>query len=558
MELDGCRDLSPGPAAEHPAPGQTSLGLPLARGLFTVLGQPLMTDLKEFFSSLLGEPAAQALSPSRQKVAAALANAGLIALWCWLYRAVYAYLAVIFTREEFRTNQIVLLGVLALIVLKVRKGKLSLHLYQLPQLYRPALALSLGGSLLYLLAERFLNINTFSATLFGLASYGLLGLWMAPSRWRQGLPAALLLVGALPFGDHMQTFIGYPVRILTATAVRDGLSLLGIHSVGVDTILVFENGFSKVDLPCSGVKSLWTGGLFFLAASWIERRTINARWMLAALGLAFLLLLANLVRVAILVGIGHIAGWRLMAEMLHVPLGVLGFVGACALGLALLRRTGRVVHLQAGQGIVAHEPGLARPAWLTPLLVAAVLVMALLYAPKPAEASGQPLPVSIFPPGLATEPWTLTPGEQKWLADSGVETAERWRFEWRGLKGSLLLVTSDTWRAHHRPERCFEVYGLTVEGSRTELVAPDFPVRLLSLGSGKNRELLSAAYWLQSAGQTTDDYAARIWADLAPRRERWVLVTILFDRAVDPGSDGSQALYTALRGVVHKSLTREE
>jgi exosortase O len=184
--------------------------------------------------------------------------------------------------------------------------------------------------------------------------------------------------------------------------------------------------------------------------------------------------------------------------------------------------------------------------------------MALLYAPKPAAASAQSLPVSRFPPGLAAEPWMLTPGEQKWLAKSGVETAERWRFEWRGLKGSLLLVASATWRAHHRPERCFEVYGLTVESSRTDLVMPDFPVRLLSLGHGPNRELLSAAYWLQSPEQVTDDYATRIWADLAPQRTRWVLVTVLFDRAVDPSTAETRALYTALRGAVHQSLTGEE
>jgi exosortase O len=282
------------------------------------------------------------------------------------------------------------------------------------------------------------------------------------------------------------------------------------------------------------------------------------RWLLAALGFAFLLLLANLARVAALVSVGHVAGWRLLADMLHIPLGVLGFAGACALGLALLRWAGRAEDHRAAQGTETPAPGLARPAWLAPLLGAAVLVMALLYAPKPAEASAPSLPVGRFPPGLVTEPWALTPGEQRWLAESGVETAERWRFEWRGLKGSLLMVASDTWRAHHRPERCFEVYGLTVEASRTELVAPDFPVRLLSLGSGKNSDLLAAAYWLQSPAQATDDYAARIWADLAPQRERWVLVTILFDHAVDPGSDAPQALYTALRDVVHTSLTREE
>ena len=88
------------------------------------------------------------------------------------------------------------------------------------------------------IAERVLDINTLSATLFGIATYGLVGLWMSPRSWRDGLPAALLLIGVLPFGEHMQTFIGYPMRIFTAELVRDGLAMFGVTSAGVDTILV--------------------------------------------------------------------------------------------------------------------------------------------------------------------------------------------------------------------------------------------------------------------------------------------------------------------------------
>jgi len=228
------------------------------------------------------------------------ANAGLIGLWLWLYRPVFDYLAIIFAREDFRTNQIVLIGVAVLIAIRVRaslargehtrEGRARPRFDAPPQLYVPALAFVLGGSALYLVVERFLDINTLSASLFGLASYGLLGLWMAPARWREGLPAALLLlIGALPFGEHLQTFVGYPMRILTATLVRDGLAGAGVASVGVDTILVLENGVSQVDVPCSGVKSLWTGALFLIAATWIERRRLNLRWMLTALAFVALL-----------------------------------------------------------------------------------------------------------------------------------------------------------------------------------------------------------------------------------------------------------------------------
>lgn len=500
------------------------------------------------------------------RYAPALMNIGLGALWIWLYRAVFPYLEIIFSREEFRTNQVILVGVLVLVIVQVRKDNpgagFRMNVNELPQLSWLPLALAIGGSLLYLLVERFLDINTISATLFGLASYGLLGLWLRPGRWRQGLPAALLLVGALPFGEHMQTFVGYPVRLLTATVVRDGLMAAGVPSVGVDTILVFENGISKVDLPCSGVKSLWTGGLFFLAATWIDRRRINLRWALAGLGFAFLLLLANLLRVAVLVTVGQVAGWRLLAEMLHVPLGIVGFAGACVAGLFLLRWAGDWVESVEDQpvGFTAVE----RPLWLAPGLCAAVAVMALLYTSRPDTTFSQSSLTWQFPPSLTTKPWPLSSGEREWLQQTGAQAVERQRFTWRGITGSILLVTSTSWRAHHRPERCFEVYGLGVDESHTDLVAPDFPVRLLSLGasakdaSGENSAtLLSAAYWLQAEGQITDDYARRIWDDLSPHRQKWVLVTILFDAPLDPGSEDEVALYLTLRDAVQANMFGE-
>ena len=478
-----------------------------------------------------------------------LINAALAGLWVFIYRPVFPYLAVIFSREEFRTNQIVLFSAVVLIALQVRKGGLYLSLDSLPQRYAPALALALVGSALFLLTERFLDINTLSASLFGLASYGLLGLWMSPPQWRGGMPAALLLIGALPFGEHMQTFVGYPVRILTAGIVREGLAAMGVHTVGVDTILVFETGISKVDLPCSGVKSLWTGGLFWLAATWIERRPVHLRWFLAAVGFAVLLLAANLGRVAVLVAVGQVAGWRLLAEMLHVPLGVLGFTGACAAALVLLRRLPA-----APGGDATGATALPRPVWLAPVLGIVFLCMALLYTPRSQVALAHTSPTWPFPAEMGAEPWSMTRGEREWLAEGGVDSAERWRFQWHGHAGSMLFVTSTTWRAQHQPERCFQVYGLTVEQSYTHLVRPGFPVRLLSLSNSTEKVRLSAAYWLQSLDQTTDDYATRIWADLGAQRQPWILVTILYDEPVDPGATDAEALYQALHSVVQNGL----
>ncbi len=479
-------------------------------------------------------------------------NAVLLALWAWLFRPVYPYLGTIFTRQEFRTNQIVLLAVLALIVIEARRGRFRFSLLELPQLHLPGLTFLLFGAAGFIAAERWLDINTLSATLYGMATYGLLGLWMPPQRWRQGLPAALLLVGVLPFGEHLNTFIGYPIRLVTARLTGQGLAALGVPNIGVDTILVFENGLSQVDNPCSGVKSLWTGGLFLLAATWIERRPVNWRWLLRAAVFVFFLLFANLARVMLLVLAGQVAGLPLLAEMLHVPLGVIGFAGTCAAALFMLRQLGEAGD-EAAEGTAW---ALARPRWLAPALAAMLIGLALAYTPRL-----QPVAAAAFdwrlPPGFNAEPWPLSQKELDWLTAEGGLTisAARWRFEWQGLSGSLLLVGSDTWRAHHRPERCFTVYGLEVQESRAHLSGANFPVRWLSLGKSQiTPTLYSASYWLQSSEQVTDDYSVRIWDDLSPQPQPWVLVTILFDGPVDPAGAEAQELFSTLRLAVQHSL----
>jgi exosortase O len=493
-------------------------------------------------------------------------NALLLILWMWLFRSIYPYLGTIFSRQEFRTNQILLVGVLILIGIQMRQSGLRPRLHEKPHLYLPALMLVLFSTTSYVLVERFLDINTLSASLFGLATYGLLGLWLTPSRWRQGLPAALLLIGTLPIGEHMQTFVGYPVRIFSATLVRDALSALGVQSISLDTILIFENGISQVDLPCSGIQSLWTGAMFLIAVTWIEHRPINLHWLAVALIFALLLLGANIARVGVLVAIGQVAGWRVLAEMLHVPLGVLGFIGACTGFLLLIRVTRRrgSISSQISERELAYQTtppmalsDLSRPVWLRPVLLGSVLVLGLLYQPRPPEAVPSAPQSWHFPTDMLVEPWSLSPDEAKWLSDAGDSKATRWRFEWRDLTGTLLFVSSTSWRAQHRPERCFEVYGLSTENSHTYLLTADFPIRTLTLKSGNDQPLHSAAYWFQSEDRVTDDYGSRMWADLDPDRQFWILITVLFDGPYDPSDANNLMFYTTLRQAVARSLEGE-
>ena len=256
--------------------------------------------------------------------------------------------------------------------------------------------------------------------------------------------------------------------------------------------------------------------------------------------------------------VGPVLGWNLLAEMLHVPLGVLGFAAACAALVWMLRR-----FVPAGEekplsiATIGTQP--ARPHWLLPSLILAILILAIIYSPRPEVAAAQVQSEMQFPAGLSVEPWSFSKGELEWLSADGPLSASRWRFTWNSESGtprygSLLLITSDTWRAHHRPERCFEAYGLTVDSAHSTLLSGDFPLRVLSLSAASERYHYSAVYWLQAPGRVTDDYATRIWSDLNPQRQTWVLVTILFDTAVDPTRTEFQELYGGLRQTLAQSL----
>jgi len=97
---------------------------------------------------------------------------GYLPLWqgCLLY----AYLIVIFTREDFRTNQILLVGIVALLIYNLLwQERQPFPFLIAPQFRKLPFLLAIGGSVLFLLNERFLDVNTLSASLFGLATYGL-------------------------------------------------------------------------------------------------------------------------------------------------------------------------------------------------------------------------------------------------------------------------------------------------------------------------------------------------------------------------------------------------
>jgi hypothetical protein len=100
----------------------------------------------------------------------------------------------------------------------------------------------------------------------------------------------------------------------------------------------------------------------------------------------------------------------------------------------------------------------------------------------------------------------------------------------------------------HRPERCFTVYGLRYS-NRSRGWQRKISNALAHFRKRKrSRPVLGCLLAPVGRSHHHRDYAARIWDDLAPQPETWVLVTVLFDTLVDLQSQPVKDLATACAG----------
>jgi len=266
--------------------------------------------------------------------------------------------------------------------------------------------------------------------------------------------------------------------------------------------------------------------------------------------------------VAVLVLVGQVASWDMIAEWVHVPLGVLAFAGVCGVVL-LLVRTQKTSEYPLPAKVVQPPPDdedaakiMKRPVWLAPLLAVVIAAMALAYTPRPQLVMAQAAIHWVFPSEMQVQVDPLSPQLRAWVTQDGAEFADRWDFNWQSdageIQGSLMFLTSSTWRGQHRPERCFEVQGITVEAAQTIYFSDDFSAQLV-LVSGEPHQA-TAMYWLQTGSQATDDFATRIWSDLGSERQPWVLVTILLDDVYPSDSAAIREIAEAVRIAVANSL----
>ena len=435
------------------------------------------------------------------------------------------------------------LAIAVLLVQAVRHHRVEIYTTLTLRPY--PLLLMLGSAVSAIALQWLVDIEQISVILFALGTYGLCGLFIQPATWHKGLPAASLVACVLPFCDQFGTGLGFPVRVLTARAVEQVLSIWHIAAVSSYDIIVLENGIAHVDLPCSGLRSLWTGTLFLLGATWLEGRQIGTRWLLVWTSSLLLQVLANMVRVLILVVITHVLKQPIYAQILHVPLGLLGFICACALTWVMLQG---VTKSKEPDAVKSNEQ-LNNPKLLQVLLV---ILITLALIPQVRHPQEEPLSIASlkWPSLMVSERVPFTEAEKSFFDSASSAVSEKRRFVLDKLSGSILLVSSTSWGSYHSPELCYVGSGLKVDRSQRKWLTPNVPARWLSLQDGK----LSATYWFQSPGQTTDDFLSRLWSQVTRRQKTWVMVSVLFDSFKSPENSEIRAFATTIHNVINHTF----
>ncbi len=463
--------------------------------------------------------------------------AGTIAIgasWLYFNRVPFQWLATSICDVSPFNGVILVAGALLLAFLGWRYRQ-SIELT--PGLHRLPLALMLGCGCASMATQWLVSLTQLPVGLFLLGSYGLLGLWLAPSVWRRGLPVGIAIACLLPFGVQFSTGIGAPARIATAHVVEWILHQWQISAISAGDVIVLDTGVAYVDLPCSGLKSMWTGTLFLLAATWLEGRQIGLRWLGVGLANLGFLAIANTARVLILTILIYVLHQPAWAEILHVPMGLMGFVMASLLTWGLLR----FVPTRAAQSATNYRIDRVVKVlnWRSlGALAGLLLVLAIVPMPQPERAIAAPdLSRLQWLAPMQTQTLALNPQERKFFASYPGVTTRKQQFQYGDLTGTSVVVASPTWQAHHSPELCLAAIGYKVAPVFQRVITPEVTARWLSLDDGRR----SAIYWFQSATRTTDDFMSRFWDEVFRRETRWTMVSVVFDRADAPDAPAVQA-----------------
>ncbi|MEL6320033.1 MAG: exosortase O [Cyanobacteria bacterium J06626_14] len=472
-----------------------------------------------------------------------------ITIILWLYVSLPELLGFIRLIQTLSLFNIALLaGAIAVLVIHGIHHRQDWSLSIKPTVQIFPMMMMVGAAIASVGSRWFLDLEQLSVIWFVIGSYGAIGLFCHRRVWQRGLPfmgvfTLFIVLLALEFTD-----LGHLARTSIAEIVELLLKPFHIDAITSEDILVLSTGVAFVDIPCSGFKNIEIGSLFFILASFLERKEMGMKWFLTGVLNVILLIAANVGRILVIVVLTFVFRQQTMAEILHVPLGLFGFITVCLMTLQLLRWVPRQLPRQAVDANTMLNQHQVQPASVQHGVLSIAVMLGLALLPYPASNTSilTSFNAMSWPAEIQAESIELTAVEQSFFSRFPGAVAEKQSFQLDDVSGSMILVASPSWQAHHAPELCFTASGLTIDTMQKQALTSDVTGRWLSLDQGDRH----AAYWFQSQNRTTDHYLDRVWSEIIQHDPSWTMVSILFD---SPVTTDDTAVQTIL-GDIHKAI----
>ncbi len=415
---------------------------------------------------------------------------------------------------------LVALLVVGLSIHKLKNRKTEILSQSLHPLAMVFCLVGLAG-IFFIRTQASIRIFGFSSALILL--YGLLNPLLGDRTWRQGIFPFLLLLMTLPFGRHIDVFIGYPLRMAMVSVVNTTLLPLFPGMESYQGILVMENRASYIDMDCSGLRGLWVSWLIFLTLSWLEGIGNKLSWIFALLLFSAWILVGNFLRIFLLIMIHTVWDRPEFDALIHQSVSLFFLLSACYFAFIWLRK----------RRSEKPDPAVAkrRMSALSPLLLACCIMIGITFTPVYASRKAEYQDLTKLISRLEQEGWeqkSLSRIEQQVFAREAVQSL---KFHRDSLE--VILIFDGDWNSQHKPELCYESAGIKLKEFSTRILFPGLSIREIRF----EQEKAGAWYWFQQGDLCTSDFGEKVWTQVRGGNQKWTLVSILNKNGQLPGKD---------------------
>ena len=404
-----------------------------------------------------------------------------------------------------------------------------------------------------------------------MSGYFLSYFWLKPKFWRSSFAIYLLLILTLPILERLQRFIGLPLRLFTASLVTFLLRMIGVGQISSAAVIMTENYATHIDLPCSGVKSIYFGLIILVVIFFLLKIRINWQSLVLAIAFFLLLMVFNIWRIFSLVYIYGVLNQIDLGDHVHLIFGVGGWLVSCCLlwwGASHLSKKRRSV-----------APKASRPKWFSPLaprvferlsrekslyivfgLLLGLGLVTLFLPPESSIATGNFNQISTkqFIFGENQQLVNLSKTEQTLFADPSIKLAIKTKFDWRAKNFDLLLVGSQTAKAYHDPETCLQAQGYYLTGSEPVEVISNLEelikLRKLSISTHDGRQGFVYYWFISEDNKTLTDYVEKIWEQTKNKDGNWVMIELITEEKNDLAPTELVELFSELNWAVRQQL----